>query len=228
MDWLVKALTSRFLWELLLYLGLNVLLDWAYRKRPELRARIQPALITLACTAVIWFALAGRPIFSPEPEKISEQNVESYVRNWLDDFTVSVQKQENDKFVFDYEVTAPMNANAGVKLEVAQRKQPHDKWLVIHAGIDFDGESKVRISNLNRHERDQIVGLMSIELAKSGVVYAIDPELKSVNINTSVPVTDSLNEDTFFREMEKVDNAVIIAENFVKAQLALREDSKPH
>jgi hypothetical protein len=108
-DWLWKSVAARIVWELLLLFGLNGFLEWLYKKQPQLRAKVQPVLISTACICIILYTLFGRPILMPEPPTISEQNIESYVRTWLDEFGLGVRKVPNDNVIFEYEVTAMDN-----------------------------------------------------------------------------------------------------------------------
>jgi hypothetical protein len=229
-DWLWKSFVARLIWELALFAGLSSFLVWLNKKRPKLQTKYRPVFITMACICIIWFTITGRPILTPEPTTITEQNIEIYVRSWLDDFGVGVRRVANDKVIFEYEVTVTdtENRDTGVKLKVAQFKPPYDKKLLVHAGIIFNGDTKRIIDSLTRYQKDQIGGLMSMELAKTGVMFSVDSDLKGLDVNRGIHITSTLTDDAFFRELEDVDDAVILAENLLRAQLSLHMDVKPH
>jgi hypothetical protein len=229
MDWdaLWKSLFARVVWEVVVILGVGYLISWARDKRPQFVAAAQTILIFLACAAIIWFSVAGRPIFTPG---VSEQNIESYVRTWLVEGGVGLRKTSNDGMVFEYEIIPSQSdtgflANSGVIIAIAQPK-PYPKRLLIHAGMTLDGETKTLIQALPQYQREQVAELLSIEMARAGVTFTIDHELKVIHISSTVLITNNLSEDTFYKEVERVDDAVVIAENLLNFQLTSRNGSK--
>jgi hypothetical protein len=225
MDWLWKSLFARIVWELLVILGAGAVFAWIKQKLPQFQAVAIYVLISVTCVCIIWFTIIGRPIFAPEPQKVTEQNVGTYVRTWLDEAGLTVRKLDNDKAIFEYEIVVTKNTEPTVK--VAQLKQ-YDKRLVIHTGIVFGGDAKAAIGNLTRAQRDRIGSLMSIELAKTGTVFAVNNELERVDINTDALVTSNLTDDVLFRKIEEVYDAAIIAQNSMRLQLTSTENLNHH
>jgi hypothetical protein len=226
-DWLWKSLVARVVWFLL-----AAFFAWFIRrKKPETAEAVKYVLLMTACVAILWFAVTGRPILSPQQPMITEDNAEATVRKWLDSFGVSVRALTNDRSRFIYEVTISDGEDGEIpdKLEVTEFKPPGDKKLWIHSGMNFTGDTKQTISQLPAYDRDQIVGLLTIELSKTRVMFfKVDPQLRNVLLDKEVPITSALTEEVFLEDLQDVSAATILSANFVKAQLNLHLNSKPH
>ena len=116
---------------------------YLYQKYPTLLApftycAICGSSVLVACVAVIALKRIPKPLPSP-----SGDNIENYVRTWLDNYGLTVPRDPYDPTYFRYRVTLPAPDNE--LLTIFRMRQGTPEYIQVYTDLGLKGEHGAQI-----------------------------------------------------------------------------------
>jgi hypothetical protein len=209
LDWLWQGVVGNLVAAVLILAG-GTMLAYLRAKNPRWFGVILYGLVGSSLVAVIWIAFIGIIILSKQPTQTTLENVEPYIRAWMDRFSLTVQKEVDQSSHFSYRVIIPQNINVSLK-----RTKAHDRYITIETGVNISPEDQPIQSIIaklseeqSRHVRNELI----LEMARLNVQWNVSTlPLKDILLLKLVPITSNLTEDVFFTHLIEMGNAVFVA-----------------
>jgi hypothetical protein len=168
-----------------------------------------PVLLGLCAAAVTMvIVLAADAIRRLPPRRVipSIKNIETCVRDWLNNFQCSVKKSPVDIAYFRYLVTV----DSGTKMLIGRTKGDFQDYIQIRSDISPGTDDLKKLSELTDLERAVVLGNIRLDLARRHVGYrllAISAEGDS-HVFKRIPIRETLTEHEFIAAMDEVEAAV--------------------
>lgn len=181
---------------------------YLYGKYPTLLAPFAYCLVCgvgvlVACVAVI--ALKRIPKRLPCP---SGDNIEDYVRTWLDKYGFTVTRDPSTPTYFRYRVKLPAPDNE--QLTIFRMRNETPEYIQVYTDLGLKGEDGVRIlSQFTNEEINNVIYEIKMELARAKVGYSglvIPPT--DFKIFRRVLIHSGLKETDFFSAIMDVEAAI--------------------
>ena len=221
MDWLWRGLFSNWV-AYAVIIGVGAVLTFLRVKRPHWLNAVMYGLGGAALIAVIWVCAAGlAAVPRPLPQTTAE-NVEARIREWTDTFGLSVRKERAEPGVYFVLVA---NLRNGTPVYISRAKAM-DGYLQLQAALSLSQEHQAIVSRLSKGQALRISQELMQEMARFKIGFSLSGvPLQQIRVTRSVPITASLTEETFARNLDEVDSAVMLAKATVS--LALEDITPP-
>lgn len=187
----------------LLILGGGVLLAYLKVYYPDWFTIVLWALVgcALMTIPVIAFVLIAR--LPKRPEEITEQNVEGYIRQWLDAFSIAVKKNDSPEAYFGLVATY----NNGLSVNIHRLKNL-GRYVLLRSAILIVPEHKEVFDNLPEEEKEVFSVRFNVELSKTAVGgYIMDLKEGRVILERRIPITTELTEGSFMDAIDQLQSA---------------------
>jgi hypothetical protein len=174
---------------------------------------VTPILYGIGAFGLIMFSLIGIQLwFTSSPaERITPENVESHVRNWLDTYGVAVARTTNDTTYFTFGVT--LHNGIGV---LVSRPRTRDRYLSLEARVDLSEEHKMMLTKMSPEDATRFMDEISLEIVRARIgVTQIGTPLQAVTVQKTVPIRD-LSEYLLANSLDEVDSDVNIIREAIR------------
>jgi hypothetical protein len=156
----------------------------------------------VACAAVIILKRIPKP--SPMP---NEENIESYIRTWLDNHRMTITKDPSPATYFRYRIQlSPDNE----QLTIFRMRDENPEYIQVYTDLGLKGEEGEQIlSRFSQNEINQILFEIKLELARAKVGYSglvIPPT--DFKIFRRVLIHSTLKESEFISAISEVEAAI--------------------
>lgn len=184
-------------------------------------------LVVFACTLFIFDRLFGRSHVNqtlPEQkteEKVTEQNIQSKTREWLDAFHLNVTRlPDNPDFYFSFQATGVNK----IPMTIVRSKE-HEHYLTLLGKIEISPPHRALFDKLSDEEKIRVIQKLRIEVARSEINCAFDPPgtFNFVAIEKRIPITGSLTEAQFMQGAEEMNYGIILVRDTVGLILDSKE-----
>ncbi|HEY6768008.1 MAG TPA: DUF2299 family protein [Candidatus Sulfotelmatobacter sp.] len=166
-----------------------------------------PVLLGLAAAAlatIIILSLDAIRRLPPRRVIPSTTNIESCVRDWLNNFQYSVKKSPQDNTYFRYLVTV----DSGTKMLVGRTKGDFQDYVQIRADVVPGPSDLEQIASLGLSERAALIGNIRLELARRKIGYRnLGLPANDTYIFKHIPIRESLTEHEFIAALDEVEGA---------------------
>src|SRR5712672_1559303 len=212
MDWLLQALASQILWEVLLMLGVGAGLTYLRKKLPEYANSALYGLAGATCVAVLWFTFTGRSPLAKELSPTTPENVEANIRTWCDYWGFGVQKQSNPAFYF---IDLVSLATSDRQFRISRSKE-HDRYLQFELSFPVTLDQSSVLGKLSKERATRIRNEVELEIAKSRIGFMFlrsQPSdlIQGLILQKLVPISPSLTQDAFIDDVSELDLATTVA-----------------
>lgn len=179
----------------------------------------------VSCLAVIMLRRIPKP-----PEVPTSDNIEEYVREWIDAFGFTVQKDPNDGVFFRYRVTLPPPDNEHIT--VFRMKNENPQYIHVYADLSMtEAQFRELRSRISDAQILQVLNELKLELARIRMGYSgltIPPV--DFKLFKRVLIHPGLKESDFFAAIGDVEAAMHLVSVIYLRMLAdngLRENPTP-
>jgi hypothetical protein len=158
----------------------------------------------MALAMIILLAVDAIRRLPPRRVIPNTKNIESCVRDWLNNFQCSVKKSPVETAYFRYVVTV----DSGTKMLIGRTKNDFQDYIQIKCEVVPDANDLEKINGLTELERAVVVGNIRLELARRHVGYhnlAIPAD--DTYLFKRVPIRETLTEHEFIAAMDEVEAA---------------------
>jgi len=146
------------------------------------------------------------------PPIITAENLEANVRQWLDDFHLTVKKRDEPEDFFSFDIMGPEN---GMTLRHAKRL---DKYLVLGAVVSLGGELVNEYKNLSDEQKSELGNNLRLELARAKLSFQYQLP-KQILIENAIPITKSLTEYDLIKSISEFDDAILLVKTSIDVNL---------
>lgn len=168
-----------------------------------------PVMMGLCAFTVTMFAiLALDAIRRLPPRRVipTLKNAESCVRDWLDNFRVSVQKSPLSTAYFRFLVTV----ESGTKMYIGRPRETFEEYIVIRSEITPSDSERTTIENMDEGERALFILHIRLEMERRHVGYSnlTWPITGPLVIFKRIPIRETLTEHEFIAAVDEVEASV--------------------
>lgn len=169
------------------------------------------AMALLCCVAV----MVMRRLPSELP--VSESNIESRVRDWLDNFRVTVKNDPSDDNYFRLQITL----DGGAQMTVLRSKTGNSEYVEVISDLGIRGEAKKLLELFTESEIAEILLEIKVELARAQVGYSgLALPAENFRLFVRVPILPGLTEFFFMSMIGRVEAAMnLVFLTYAKAKL---------
>jgi hypothetical protein len=153
----------------------------------------------------------------PKHAPISEANIEARIREWLDNFKVTVKNDPGPDLHFRLRITL----DSKIEMTILRSKTENSEYFQIVAGLGFTEENQKVWNLFTEEETAQILIDLKIELARAKIGYAeLQLPLDKFHVFRRVPIVPGLTEFIFMSMLGDVEAAVgLVFQTFANARL---------
>ncbi len=178
--------------------------------------RWQQIVLVALFTLVLGWALVCT--FHENPTRSSDvttQNVESYVRGWLDNFGVTTQKlpSQPDKFHFGYLVTY----SDGIPILIS-RVTTRDQYLTVQGTVELSKDHKVLFDKLSEAGKKRFVLELRVEISRAKIHTKWESPLENITVARILPIT-TLTEGELIEQLDGVHAGVQLVIDTINLEL---------
>ncbi|MHB1959680.1 MAG: DUF2299 family protein [Acidobacteriaceae bacterium] len=132
------------------------------------------------------------------------KNIESCVRDWLNNFQYSVKKSPVETAHFRYLVTV----DSGTKMLIGRTKDGFQDYIVIRSDMSPNADDMSQFNSLSDLQKAVVVGSIRLELARRRVGYQnLTIPANDFFISKRIPIRESLTEHEFIAAVDEVEAA---------------------
>lgn len=144
---------------------------------------------------------------------ITSDNLEVNVRQWLDDFHLSVKRKDDPDAFFSFDIVGP---SGGMTLRRAKKL---DKYLVLGAIAGLDEKLMNEYSRLSDEQKAELDSDLKLELARARLSF--EYRLPGpILISNAIPITANLTEYDVIKNISDFGDAILLVKTSVAANLA--------
>jgi len=151
--------------------------------------------------------------------KVTTENIESKVREWVDAFGWSTKKISDDSFYFGFEIRLKNNFPLALV-----RPRDHAQYLTLLATVAVDPEQKQIWEQLSPADQNTFRRELSLELAKAKIGNIANLP-NTITIEKLMPITETLTEASLVNAIQEVQFAMVLVGTTVT--LGLERRKKP-
>jgi hypothetical protein len=137
--------------------------------------------------------------------KITTDNVELRIRQWLDSFGLGTRKMSEPNCFFAFEVTA----QTGIPIAVLRTKG-HSHYITLASRIGVGTEHKAAFDKLSESEKSQFIRRVRLEAAKAKIAYSPDTSFETLTIEKRLPITNNFSEADLLDGIGEINFSAII------------------
>ena len=132
------------------------------------------------------------------------KNIESCVRDWLNNFQCSVKKSPLETAYFRYLVTV----DSGTKMFIGRTMGDLQNYIQLRSDMNPSPSDLEHFNSLSEIEKGVVVGSIRLELARRQVGYRnLSISLDNFFISKRIPIRESLTEHEFISAVDEVEAA---------------------
>ena len=146
-------------------------------------------------------------------EKITEQNIQSKTREWLDAFHFGVTNIPNDPaFYWGFEV----RLSNKIPVNIVRSKE-HEHYLTFIGRVEIVPEHKALFDKLPADKKLYFLERLRVEIARAKISCGFDPPgtLNVVQIEKRVPITDTFAEAQLLDGIGETNYGVILVRDTI-------------
>ena len=166
-----------------------------------------PVLLGLCAAALtVFVVLAIDAIRRLPPRRVipNLKNIESCVRDWLNNFQCSVKKSPLETAYFRYLVTV----DSGTKMFIGRTMGDLQNYIQLRSDMNPSPSDLEHFNSLSEIEKGVVVGSIRLELARRQVGYRnLSISLDNFFISKRIPIRESLTEHEFISAVDEVEAA---------------------
>ena len=211
MDWLLHALVSRLVWEIILVAGGAGGLAYVRAKAPTAAPYFLYGIAGATCVAILIFTFTGRGFNSKSLAEVTPENVEENIKTWADHLAMSLERQNApDGDFFSY----VGRVHGGDPVEIFRAKEKSG-YLQLKATIKLSREHEALLGKLSKHDSAQFLNGLSLEMARLRMSTSLEVAMNAkrepitviATLQKAVPIAN-LNEGYFADSFDEVTEAV--------------------
>jgi hypothetical protein len=146
---------------------------------------------------------------------VTHENVESYVRQWLDNFHVTAKKlPKNDQLNFAYQVDYEDRTHVGI-LHTKERNQ----YLAIEGRLAVSKEHKDAFDKFSEPKKRRFLLGLRAEMSRAGIRAEMPHPFETVRIIRLFPIT-TLTESEFIEQIDGVHRTELLVIDTINLGLA--------
>jgi hypothetical protein len=166
-----------------------------------------PILMGMCAVALgMFIVLALDAIRRLPPRRVipNLKNIESCVREWLNNFQCAVKKSPVETAYFRYLVTV----DSGTKMLIGRTKGDFQEYVQVRSDMAPNAEEMANFNKFSDMERAVVISNIKLELARRNVGYRnLNIPLHDFFIFKRVPIRESLTEHEFIAAIDEVEAA---------------------
>lgn len=173
-------------------------------------------LISASLPLMIYFCLVITRRIPKQKITPSIENIETFVRTWLDNHKVTVKVDPHQDFYFRYRITL----DSGCYLTVVRSRLEYKDYVQILCDLGMRGDDQKLLEQFSEQERIALIFDIQMELARAKVGYSglVYPPQNFI-LFQRVPIYPTLNEFVFMNMIGNVEAARnLVAIVFLKAR----------
>jgi hypothetical protein len=171
--------------------------------------------------SVVTFLVVIFYVFLPQIPQVTPDNIDTHVRTWLDNFSVSSKRINYPDSHFAYQVTF-----SGERNILVSRLKRFDKYLTLSVGLVLIPQYKALLDNATEEQKAQLKHILTLEMARFKTNSELSPTLQSMRIIRRIPITSNLTEGMFIEILAEVQLAGVLGEEtFLFALNKLTKDN---
>jgi len=153
---------------------------------------------------------------------ISTDNIEQFIREWLDRYNLTVQRTAPPEDNFHFLITTI----GGTKITVKSRKA-FGEYLTFTGLITFTDEQKREISTLSETDKQRAVAAIRLEVARAVIGMTPLTVENGFTLFKEVPITRFLTEAEFINTLWRVEATInsVLAVNLL-TEIQLKNEGK--
>jgi hypothetical protein len=221
MDFL-RTLFEGTLAHIVVLVGAPLVAAWIARMRIKGSSWAVPIMYGLGSYALIMIGLVSLQVWLSPPsmiERITPDNAESHIHDWLDTLGVSVQRQTDPATYFQLMIALQDGDHVLIK-----RGKDRDRYISFMGRVDLSPEHAQIVAKLTPAQAIHMFDEVMLEMARSGIGFAIiHPsaigQVQAVVVTRSVPLTEGLNADTIVSAIDKIDSGMLLAREAIRLAL---------
>jgi hypothetical protein len=181
-----------------------------------------------AMAAIAILALDAMRRLPPKRVIPNLKNIESCVRDWLNNFQYSVKKSPNETTYFRYLVTV----DSGTKLLIGRTKDEFQEYVQIRADMRPNTTDMESFNALSDLQKAVLIGSIRLELARRNVGYrGLTIPADDFYISKRIPIRETLTEHEFIGAVDEMEAAahsvsLVFALEIVKSGTVTPENLK--
>jgi hypothetical protein len=205
-------LFGNILWDLVLIGILGSGIAYLEKKKSEWAKPALYFVLTGCAILVIAYTLVGHALLSQEQPQTTAENIESNIKTWADKFSLGIQKQTDDKYSFVYAISLPSGRGA-----LVGRPKNREGYLQFQGDMGLGPERIEFLKKISPAQLEQISDEINIEMARGKIGFVIvGIPFKGIVVTKAVPITSSLNEDSFVASLDEIDSSMLLAREAIR------------
>lgn len=190
--------------SLLIGLIPGAVITYLFRMQSSWTSPIFMGMCATAVTMVILLAVDAIRRLPPRRVIPNLKNIESCVRDWLNNFQYSVKRSPVETTYFRYLVTV----ESGTKMLVGRTKNEFQDYIQIRCDLCPTVEDMAHFNSLSDIEKAVLVGNIRLELARRSVGYQnLSIPADNFFISKRIPIRETLTEHEFMAAIDEVEAA---------------------
>jgi len=187
---------------------------------------VGPLIYGLAGFVLILAAIVGtRVLFTmPSSEQITGDNVDQYLREWLDGFGLAVQRQPKDQLSFFTFVVTLVDGNP----VAIGRSTDRSGYLLFSGSIHVNGEHIPIITAFTNTQAQHLYEQVNLELTRARFGFRLIPQeytpktgrrLAGAQMMKSIPITPALTADAISGALDEIDSGMNLAREAIRLNI---------
>jgi hypothetical protein len=166
-------------------------------------------MIGYASLSAIFVGLWGLRALRFRQLAVAGDHLEPALRRWLEDSGLSTKAASDPAWNFGLLTTLP----DGESIYIVQMKE-HRRFVSFQANVAISPEHQAILKAMPSTYFEKLAQEVVLKVFLAKMVLAIRTRLSDVSLFSQLAITD-LTEDAFFKHMDDMDNAILLARNIV-------------
>lgn len=208
----------------LLILGGGAMIGWLKFRGREIASPLLYGVVGAAALALAWTNFVGSPVFSKYHQKTNEDNIESQMKSWTDEFGIGLTKQVPipDGVYFAY-VLLP---TSGHPMTIIRSKT--NKYLQFQAQVAMAPDITARLTKLKPQQAQKFMNELLLTMNANRIGFqTIGAPIQMILIIKPTPLNSSLTEESFLDTVNLIDSQVGVVQNEVPIAIEDAEREGP-
>jgi hypothetical protein len=169
-------------------------------------------LAVLSVAFFVIFAVASYYLW--QNSRITPENVEPRIREWLDAFSLGTRVLNEPAHHFAYEVMA----HTGIPLVVVRTRE-HPRYITLLSKIGLGTEDKDSFDRLSEPEKKRFRIELNLEASKAKIGYQADSTFENLAIEKRLPITSDLSEANLMDAIGEIHFSTLVLINAMALRL---------
>ena len=176
---------------------------WAKLKTHRLTTPFMYALATVALMEVSIFGFNAQWRFAKEEaDRTTVDNIEGRVREWLDNFGLTVRKRSDTASAEFFRYVVTMRNDDKIELV---RPRNRDHYIVLVSRLVFPAEEWRRLTPA---QIDKAASAITLELTRGRVTFTTNPPYSEWSLERRIPIAPNLSERDLIRAVDEMDSTI--------------------